>query len=213
MTNLKCALLAACAAVAFSSASAAPAAYHLSKSVTLGGDSFWDAITLDKAHHHIFITHGSHVVVVESATYAVAGDIADTPGAHQVTIAGDKGFVTSGTSNSVIVFDTKTLATTGTIKVGMKPDGAVYDPVSKRVFTFNAGSKDATAIDVGSGTVDGTIPLGGKPEFAVIDGKGHIFDNVEDTSEIVEIDAKKMEVMRRWPLAPCTEPSGLAFDR
>ena len=207
-------LLLACSAAAIAVAGASAATgFHLQNSVTLGGDTFWDAITLDAANHHLFITHGSHVVVVDSRTYAPAGDIANVTGAHQVAVGLGKGFATSGMTNSVVVFDAKTLKTTGTVTVGTKPDGAVFDPVSRRVFTFNAGSKDATAIDVASGTVDGTVPLGGKPEFAVADGTGHIFDNIEDTSEIVEIDAKKMEVMHRWPLAPCESPSGLAYDK
>jgi len=212
MTKIRAALLACSMLGALCGASAATA-YHLEKSVTLGGDTFWDAITLDAASHHIFITHGSHVVVVDSKTFATAGDIPNVTGAHQVAIGLGKGFATSGATNTVVVFDAKTLAVTGTIAVGTRPDGAVYDPVSKRAFTFNAGSKDATAIDVASGTVDGTVPLGGKPEFAVADGEGHIFDNIEDTSELVEIDAKKMEVMHRWPLAPCESPSGLAIDK
>jgi len=198
-----------------SAAVAGPSGIHLLKSVRLGGDTFWDCITLDAPNHHVFIAHGSHFVVVDSASGNPVGDIPNTPGAHEVAVAGPagKGFATSGTNNSVVVFDAKTLAVTGKIAVGTRPDGILYDPVSKRVFTFNAGSKDSTGIDAASGTVDGTIPLGGKPEFAVADGKGHIFDNIEDTSEIVEIDTHKMEVMKRWPLAPCTEPSGLAFDK
>ena len=212
--RLSLSLLLACAACLSlaAGASAAPG-YHLVKSVTLGGDTFWDAITLDAANHHIFITHGSHVVVVNSGSFTVQGDIANVTGAHQVAVAPTKGFATSGTTNSVVVFDPKTLAVSGSIAVGTRPDGIVYDPFSRRVFTFNAGSKDATAIDVASGTVDGTVPLGGKPEFAVADGAGHIFDNIEDTSELVEIDAKKMEVMFRWKLAPCESPSGIAFDK
>ncbi len=207
--------LAICAALAATAAQASPSGIHLLKSVTLGGDTFWDCITLDAANHHVFIAHGSHVAVVDSRTGEAAGDIPGTPGAHEVAVADalGKGFATSGTDNAVVVFDPRTLKTTGKIAVGTRPDGILYDPVSRRVFTFNAGSKDSTVIDVASGTVDGTIPLGGKPEFAVIDGKGHIFDNIEDTSEIVEIDTKAMSVMNRWKLAPCTEPSGLAFDK
>jgi YVTN family beta-propeller protein len=207
--------LAICAAfLTAAAAQAAPSGIHLLKSVTLGGDTFWDALTLDGADQHLFIAHGSHVVVVNSKTGEAVGDIPNVTGAHEVAAANrfGKGFATSGASNSVVVFDLKSLKTTATITVGTRPDGILYDPVSRRVFTFNAGSKDATAIDVASGTVDGTIPLGGKPEFAVADGKGHIFDNIEDTSEIVEIDTKAMTVTKRWPLAPCTGPSGLAFD-
>jgi len=209
-------LIAACFGIlAVAGAQAGPTGIHLLKSVTLGGDTFWDCVFFDSANHHIFVTHGSHVVVVDSDNFEVVGDIADTPQVHGVAVADnlDKGFITSGASNAVIAFDPKTLKPRGTIAVGTRPDAIVYDPFTRRVFTFNAGSKDATAIDVASGTVDGTIPLGGKPEFAVSDGRGHIFDNVEDKSEIAEIDAKNMSVVHHWPWAPCEEPSGIALDR
>jgi DNA-binding beta-propeller fold protein YncE len=152
------------------------------------------------------------VVVVDSGSYGPAGDI-DVAGAHQVAIGLGKGFATSGTTNSVVVFDPVSLKVTGTISVGTRPDAMIYDPFTRRVFTFNGGSKDSTAIDVASGTVDGTVALGGRPEFAVSDGKGHIFDNIEDKSEIAEIDAKKMDVVAHWPLAPCQSPSGIALDK
>jgi DNA-binding beta-propeller fold protein YncE len=196
------------------SASAAPG-YHLVKSVTLGGDTFWDGIAFDPANKHLFLTHGTHVVVVDSRTYQVAGDIAGLQGVHDVAVdaALGKGFISSGNENVVVEFDAKTLQVTKRIPVGTKPDAMVFDSFSHRVFSFNAGTKNATAIDVASGTVDGTIPLGGKPEFAVSDGKGRVYDNIEDTSEIVAIDSKTMEVVKRWPLAPCTEPSGIAFDK
>lgn len=186
---------------------------HLLKSVTLGGDTFWDAVTFDVHSRHLFITHGSHVVVVDSRSLDQAGDIPNVSGAHQVAVGLGKGFATSGTTDSVVVFDPVSLKVSGTITVGTRPDGTIYDPFTRRVFTFNAGSKDATVIDVASGTVDGTVSLGGKPEFGVSDGKGHVFDNIEDKSEIAEIDAKKMEVVARWPLAPCESPSGIAMDR
>ncbi|HEX4302153.1 MAG TPA: YncE family protein [Rhizomicrobium sp.] len=208
-------LLAAAAVVALTGAALAVPGYHQLTSVTLGGDTFWDAIALDSVNHHLFITHGDHVVVVDSNSYAVAGDIPGVKGAHQVavSVAAGRGFATSGQTNSVIVFDAASLKVTGTIAVGTKPDGIVYEPITRRIFTFNAGSSDSTVIDVASGTVDGTIKLGGKPEFAVADGAGHIFDNIEDTSEVVEIDARTMELMHRWPLAPCESPSGIAYDR
>jgi YVTN family beta-propeller protein len=211
----KTTLFACAIALALPGAAHASSGYHLLRSVPLGGDTFWDALTLDPVNHRLFITHGDRVLVVDSRSYTVVGEIGGLNGVHQVAIAGTlgKGFVTQGGADTVAVFDAKTLAVTGTIKVGSRPDGIVYDPASRRVFTLNAGSKNATAIDVASGTVDGTVPLGGKPEFAVADGRGHVYDNIEDTSEIVEIDAKTMDVTRRWPLAPCTEPSGLAIDK
>ena len=207
MTGVACLLLLTTPATAESSG------IHLVKSVTLGGDTFWDAVTFDHSSGHLFITHGSHVVVVDAKTYDVAGDIPDVASAHQVAIGLAKGFATSGTNNSVVVFDPSTLKVTGTIAVGTRPDGTIFDAFSRRLFTFNAGSKDSTVIDVASGTVDGTVALGGKPEFAVSDGHGRIFDNIEDKSEIAVVDTKKMDVVARWPLAPCESPSGIAMDR
>lgn len=215
MRRLKHMLLLAGCLLACSSAVLAAPGYHLVKSVTLGGDTFWDGIYFDAANHHVFVTHGTHVVVLDTRSYEISGDIADTSQAHDVAVADKlgKGFVTSGASNSVVVFDPKTLKTIGTIAVGTRPDAIVYDARSRRVFTFNAGSNDSTVIDVASGTVDGTIALGGKPEFAVADGKGHVFDNIENKSEIAEIDTKTMDVIARWPLAPCESPSGIALDK
>jgi YVTN family beta-propeller protein len=204
--------LVAAFAVAASAALAGTSGYHLIQTVPIGGDTFWDCITYDAANHHIFVTHGTHVVVVDSRLYQLVGNFPDTPGVHAVAVAPRMGFITAGGSNSVVTFDPVTLKATGSIAVGTKPDGILYDAVTRRIFTFNAGSKDSTVIDAGTGAVIGTIPLGGKPEFAVSDGKGHIFDNIEDTSELVKIDARTMTVMQRWPLAPCQSPSGLAID-
>src|SRR5215469_9211886 len=156
-------LLAATASLALAPGASAAAGYHLDKSVTLGGDTFWDAVTFDAASHHIFVTHGTHVAVVDSNSYAPAGDIDGVTGSHQVAIGDGKGFATAGMLNSVIVFDPVTLKTTGTIAVGTRPDGTIYEPVTHRIFTFNAGSKDTTAIDAVKGTVAGTVALGGKP--------------------------------------------------
>lgn len=215
MTKQRLFLSSCAVALTLTASAAAAPTYHLIKSVTLGGDTFWDGITYDAANKHIFITHGTHVVVVDSDSYKTVGDIADTQGVHDVAVADKlgKGFVSAGNTNEVVEFDSKTLAVTKRIAVGKRPDAMICDPATRRVFSFNGGSNDATVIDVASGTVDGTVPLGGKPEFAVSDGKGHVYDNIEDTSEIVEIDAKTMEVVKRWPLAPCTEPSGIALDK
>ncbi|HEY1632198.1 MAG TPA: YncE family protein [Rhizomicrobium sp.] len=199
-------------ALAASSALAGPSGYHLAQSVAIGGDTFWDYVFYDAAHHHIFLSHGSHVVVVDSETYKVVGDIPDTQGVHGTAVAGDRGFITAGAANSVVMFDADTLKVTGTVAVGMRPDSILYDPASNRVFTFNGGSKDSTAIDASTGMVIGAIALGGKPEAPAADGKGLIYDNIENTSEIVAIDAKSMTVVKRWSVAPCTEPSGLAID-
>ena len=190
----------------------APSGYHLVRAVPLPGDEGWDDLAIDQATHRLFITHGTHVVVVDIADYSVAGDIPDTPRVHGVAFAGDVGFTSNGGDDTVSIFDLKTLQLAKRINVGKGPDAILYDPATKKVLTFNGGSKDATVIDAASRTVDGTIPLGGKPEFAATDGKGKVFANIEDTSEIVVIDAKKMVVVKHWPLAPCEEPSGLAID-
>ena len=215
MPTARSTLLACATGAALLTGASALPGYHMLKSVTLGGDTFWDAITLDSTNKHLFITHGDHVVVLNSDNYSKVGDIPGVEGAHQVAVAADlgKGYATAGKLNAVIVFDAASLNVTGKIAVGSKPDGVVYDIRTHRIFVFNADSKDATVIDVRSGTVDGTVPLGGKPEFAVADGAGHIYDNIEDTSEIVRIDAKTMTVTDRWKLAPCESPSGIAIDR
>src|SRR5205807_2641429 len=124
-----------------------------------------------------------------------------------------RGFVSNGRENTVSIFDLKTLATSSKVKVGQNPDAILFDPATKRVFTFNGKSGDSSVIDAEKGTLLGTIKLDGKPEFATSDGKGKVFVNIEDKSEIQAIDANKMEVTATWPLAPCTEPSGLALDR
>jgi len=154
------------------------------------------------------------VVVVDADTRAAVGDIPDTPGVHGIAIATDlgRGFVSNGRAGTTTIFDLKTLGKIGEVKTGENPDAILYDPATRRVFTFNGRGADATAIDAARGTVAGTVPLGGRPENAVTDGKGRVFVNIEDKSEIVALDSKDLQVKSRWPLKPCEEPSGLAFD-
>jgi DNA-binding beta-propeller fold protein YncE len=189
--------------------------YHVAKKTVLGGDGGWDYLTVDAKARRIYISRGTHVMVVDADSAAVVGDIPGTNGVHGIAIASDmdKGFVSDGRDNNVTIFDTKTLKVLGTASAGKNPDAIIYDPASKRVFAFNGSSKDATAIDAKTGTVAGTIPLGGKPEFAAADEKGHVFVNIEDTSEIVQFDSNKLTVENRWKIAPGEEPSGLAMDR
>jgi len=189
--------------------------YHVAKKTVLGGDGGWDYLTVDSKARRIYISRGTHVMVVDADTAAVVGDIPGTNGVHGIAIASDtdKGFVSDGRDNNVTIFDPKTLKVLGTAPAGKNPDAIIYDPASKRVFAFNGSSKDATAIDAKTGTVAGTIPLGGKPEFAAADEKGHVFVNIEDTSEIVQFDSNKLAVENRWKIAPGDGPSGLAMDR
>jgi DNA-binding beta-propeller fold protein YncE len=155
-------------------------------------------------------------MVVDPAKGTVITEIPDTPGVHGIALAEDlgKGFTSNGRENTVTVFDLKTLKQTAKIKIeGENPDAILYDSSSKRVFTFNGRSGNATVIDAEKGAVVATIPLDGKPEFAAADGKGTVFVNIEDKSELTSIDAKAAKVVKTWPLAPCEEPSGLAIDR
>jgi hypothetical protein len=213
---LAIASLAAISVVGSSSraAAAGSSGYHVIKTIPVPGDDGWDYVAVDSAARRVYISHGTHVVVMNADTYAIEGDIPDTPGVHGIAIAPDlgRGFISSGRANTATIFDLKTLKTIGTAKTDANPDAIVYDSVSKRVFTFNGRGKNATVINATDGSVVGTIALGGKPEFAAADGKGKMFVNNEDTSEVMEIDTQKLAVTYRWPLAPCKSPSGLAMD-
>ncbi len=204
--------------VATFSSAAAPSpgssGYHVIKTVPVPGEDGWDYVAVDSDARRVYISHGTHVVVMNADTYAIEGDIPDTQGVHGIAIAAGlgRGFISSGRANTATIFDLKTLRTLGTVKTDGNPDAIAYDPVSKRVFTFNGRGKNTTAITAADGSVVGTLDLGGKPEFAVADGKGSIFVNNEDTSELIEIDTQKITETHRWPLAPCKSPSGLAMD-
>lgn len=193
-------------------AAAAPAGYHVVTSYTLGGDGGWDYINRDPASGNLFITRGSHVMVVDPASGRLLGDIPGLMGIHGTAFAGGKAYVSEGGANRIAVVDPRTFTKTGEIAVGGRPDTILYDPFSKRLFTFNSTSKDATAVDPVTGKPVGSVPLGGKPEAAVSDEAGTIYVNIEDTSELVAFDAKTLTVKKRYPLAPCQEPSGIAAD-
>ena len=195
---------------------AAPGAsgYQIKKSLPVGGDEGWDYVAVDSNARRVYVSHGTHVVVLDADSGATVGDIPDTQGVHGIAIAADlgRGFTSNGRANTVTIFDLKTLKTIGTVNAGTNPDAIVYDATTKRVFTMNGRSQDLTAINAADGTVVGTVALGGKPEFVVVDGKGGMFLNLEDKSEIVAFDPQKLMVLKVWALAPCEEPSGLAID-
>ena len=197
-------------------ANAKPASgYHLLKKFVLGGEGGWDLLAFDSTAHRLYISRGTHVMVVDVDSGAIVGDLPNTPRVHGIAIAAEfgKGFTSNGGDASVTIFDLKTLKPLGSVKVGKNPDAIIYDPDSKRVFSFNAGSGDVTAIDAKSGTVAGTLALGGQPELAVADERGKIFVNLEDKSAVVEFDARKLTLDATWPLAPGEEPTGIAMDR
>jgi len=196
-------------------AAAASTGYHVIKEIKIGGEGGWDYVNMDSASRRLYVSHATHTVVVDVDAGTVVGDIPDTEGVHGIAIASDlnRGFISDGRSNMVTIFDLKSLKTISTAKVtGQNPDAILYDPASQRVFTFNGRSKDATVLNAQSGAVEGTIPLGGKPEFSMADGNGKAYVNIEDTSEIVELDTKAMKALKRYSVKPCEEPSGLAMD-
>ena len=188
--------------------------YHLVDTIKVGGEGGWDALTVDSKNHRLYVSHGTHVVVIDTETDKVVGDIPNTNGIHGIAIddKAGRGFTSNGRDNTVTIFDLKTLKSLGSVKTGKNPDIIIFDPASKRVFCFNAGGNDVTAIDPATGTVLGTVAFDGNPEFAASDDKGTIFVNIENKSEIEAFDAKTLAVKSRFPLAPCEEPTGLAMD-
>jgi DNA-binding beta-propeller fold protein YncE len=192
----------------------AQSGYHLIKKISIPGDGFWDYLTTDPATGRVFVSHGTEVDVVDGKKGEVIGKIDGLKLIHGIALAPEfnKGFISDGAANQIVIFDLKTLEKTGQVAAGTNPDGIIYDPATKRVFAFNGRSASATAVDAEKGTLAGTVTLEGKPEFPAPDGKGHVFVNIEDKSEVMDIDAKALMVVHKWPLAPCEEPSGMAMD-
>src|SRR6201996_8634957 len=170
--------------------------YKVSGTIPIGGSGGWDYLTADSENRKLYVSHGTEVVVIDLDSEKVVGHISGMTRIHGIAVANEfgTGFISDGGSNQVVAFDLKTFSIKNKIKAGTNPDGIVYDGVSKRVFAFNGRSQDATAIDAATATVAGTIRLGGKTEFPVSDGKGSVYDNIEDKSEIVRIDSKTLAV-------------------
>src|SRR3979409_2184527 len=175
--------------VAVSSAFAAAPTYKVLTKIKIGGPGRWDYAYLDSNSHRVYVSHGPQTEVIDTNTDKLIGTIPGTNGVHGVAIADDlgRGYTSDGGDNDVSVFDLKTLKVLSKVKTGQNPDAIIYEPVSKRVFTFNGKSSDLTAIDAKTGDViAASVPVGGKPEFAQIDGKGHIYANIEEQNEITE---------------------------
>ncbi|MGC9971987.1 MAG: YncE family protein [Bryobacteraceae bacterium] len=203
-----------CSFVLGAIAYAADPGYHVIDKIHLGGEGGWDYLTVDSAARRLYVSHGTHVMVVDIDAGKLAGDIPDTPGVHGIALAPklNRGFISSGRANTATIFDLKTLQALGKVITGTNPDAILYDPFSKRVLTFNGRSHDATVFDAATGEVAGTIALGGKPEFATTDGQGKVYVNIEDTGEVAEIDSQKLTVVKRTSIKPCEEPSGMGLD-
>jgi len=207
--------LLALAAVGGSAFTAAPApGYHVIKKISLRGAARWDYVSIDVLGRRAYISHASQVEVLDADTFEHVGTIPDTPGVHGIAIASEfgHGFISAGKADSVIMFDLKTLRTLSEIKVGKNPDAIIYDPATKHIYAMNGDDDSSSVIDAADGKLVGTIDLGGNPEFAVSDGKGYIYINLEEKGETVQVDAKALKVLHHWPLAPGKTATALAFD-
>ncbi|MEO8562266.1 MAG: YncE family protein [bacterium] len=191
------------------------ASYHVTQRIPLGGEGGWDYIAVDTARGRLFIARSDRVMVVDQTSGKIVGEIPGLDRGHGVAFAytTNHGFATSGADSMVTMFDLGTLAVLKKTMVGVDDDALLYDPVAKRIFTFNGDANTASVLDPSSGDLAGTIPLGGKPESGVTDGAGTIYINIADKGEIVEVNGPAMKVVRRWSIAPCEDNSGIALDK
>jgi len=175
---------------------------------------YFDYIAVDSASRRVYLSHGTEIIVIDADTGAIKGTITGLKQDHGVAFAPEfnRGFITDGGDGKVVIFDLKTLKKIGEANADKDADSIVYDPASKRVFAMNGDPHSSTVIDAKTGKVVGTIDLGGGPEFAVADGKGTIFVNIEDKDELIAIDSKSLKIKSRWPLAPAGAPTALAID-
>ena len=193
--------------------------YHLLKKIPLGaapgGGEYFDYITVDADARRVYLSHGTEVKVVDADRGDLVGTMGGFKRCHGVVLVKDvgKGFITDGDAAKVFIFDIVSLKVTGEVKSEPDTDSIFYDPVSKRVFTFNGSSKNSTVIDPAKGTVIAIVPLGGAPEQAVVDGRGMIYDNLEDTNEVIALDSRTLEIKSRWPVAPAGAPVAMTMDR
>ncbi len=189
--------------------------YRVIHRYTVGGEGGWDYVSIDSPARRLYIARATRLMVVDADSGKLVGELPDTPGIHGVALVPDlkRGFTSNGRDNSVTVFHLDTLKPEAKLSVGEGPDAIVFDPFSRRVFTFNGRGKSATAIHAPDNKVVGTVPLGGRPEFAAADGKGKMYVNLEDKSELAVLDTQALSVVHRWPLAPCEEPTGIAMDQ
>lgn len=194
---------------------AADPGYHVVKEIAIGGEGGWDYLIVDPAAHRVYVSHTSKIVVADTESGTVVGEIPDTPGVHGFAIASDlgRGFTSNGRGNSSTIVDLKTLKPIGTVKTGANPDSIRYLADRKEVWTFNHTAGSITAFDPMTANVIATIAIGGALEEAVEDpAANRVYVNVEDKNSIAVVDTMKHEVVARWPIADCDGPTGLAFD-
>jgi DNA-binding beta-propeller fold protein YncE len=195
-------------------AAQASSSYRITHTYLLGGDGNWDYVVPDPPHHRLFIARQNRVMVVDEDSGKLLGEVAGIQGAHGTAVAESTGhgFATSGNDQSVVMFDLKTFQTLSRIPAAEDADAVLFDAPSNRVFTMNGDAHSSTVIDPQSGKAIMNLPLGGKPEYGVSAGDGKVYANLTDISEVVEIDASKPAVLRRWSTAPCKQPVSMAID-
>ncbi len=215
MRTVSAALFVALALLTVALAADKDKGYRLAKTVPVPGDGGWDYVSVDEAGRRVYVSHSTQVDVLDADSGELKGTVPDTKGVHGIAIAADlgRGFTSNGGSDNVTIFDLKTLKSIGDpVKTGKGPDAIMFDPSTKRVFAMCGRGKSATVIDAAEGKEVGSIDLGGQPEFAVADGEGHVFVNLEDKAELLKLDAKALKVLERWSLDPGKTPTGLAMD-
>ena len=188
--------------------------YKLTQSYALKGEGGWDSITLDSSSRRLYLSHTAQVHVVDADTGAWIADIGNLELAHGTVLVKelDRGFISDGGADRVVIFSLQTLQTIGEVKTGGNPDCIIYDPASQHIFTFNGRSHDSTVIDPAAGSVLATIPMAGRPEFAVADGKGTIYVNIRDSNEVAALDSRSLRIESRWPTAPAAMPTAITMD-
>lgn len=186
--------------------SAQSSGYKILGTIDIGGEGGWDYLSIEQSSSRLFVSHSDKVIVVDLNTNSVVGEIEGLHGVHGTAFVPDlnKGFITSSKDSSVVVFNLKTLKVITRIKLQEKnPDAILFDPFSKRIFSFNNHSASATAIDPNTNKIIGTVKLDGDPEEAVSDLNGKVYVNLEDKSAINEFDPLTLKVINNWPVGPC----------
>lgn len=194
---------------------AAQGGYHLLKKIPIPGDGGWDYVAADSAARRLYVSHDTEIVALDLDSGAIVGRITGGPNMHGAAFAPEfgRGFISVSNPGSVVIFDLKTLAKISEVRVGDDPNGIIYDPYTKRVFSADRGSKRVTAIDAKTGAIAGTIEnLGGRTEHLASDEAGHVFLNMQDRNTVLKLDAKELKLLETWPL-PCDAPSSMDMDR
>lgn len=189
--------------------------YAVTAQHALGGVGGWDYLSLDPAAHHLFIARDDRVMVVDTTSGKLLAEIPGMQHAHGVALIpmGHRGYVSNGHGDNITVIDTDTFKVTGHIAVsGKDPDAIIVDAASGHVLAMNGHSNNISVIDPVAGRELTTIALPSNPEFAVSDGKGNLWVNLEDSAQLAHIDLNTNKLLQTWSLAPCEGPTGLAFD-